>query len=92
MKLIDVKTGFGYIVDKTTGFIREKVKLEIRKHSVDDNIDYIEVADQNALDAVIVDPSFVIKQDIDLKILKRMRELAIADLISNSEIPADYTE
>lgn len=93
MKIITVKTGFGYFVDNN-GRIVSLAELPKGNHPCLDEIDYIDVADAQALSQVdvYIDPAVVIQQEYNAKIEKKMRTMAIAQLKTNGELPANYKE
>ncbi|MBW8035867.1 MAG: hypothetical protein FVQ79_09605 [Planctomycetes bacterium] len=93
MKTFIVKTGFGYYED-AAGRIFSKAELPAGDHNLRDGLEYIEVADKAALDAldVYVDPADIEKRDNENKIQKRMREIAIDQLKAEGGLPADYVE
>lgn len=93
MKTINVKTGFGYITDKS-GNIHSKSILPIGEHPCQDEFVYIEVADQKALDAIEIyqDPAKIEKAEIERRISAVTRSIAIAELIKLGELPPDYKD
>ena len=91
MKLITVKTGFGYFKDGAGNAIAP-AQLPAGDHPLQDDLDYVEVADQAALDAVTIwqDPNQAAKQANEKKITDKIRADAIAALIATGDLPAGY--
>ena len=93
MQNMKVNTGFGYIKD-AVGEIVAKCELPAGDHKLKDGFEFVEVADQAALDAVevYVDPAEIVKSDNEKKITQRIRKIAIDQLKAEGKLPADYTE
>jgi len=88
---INVNTGFGFFKD-AGGHIVSKAQLPAGSHPVKDGFTYIEVADQAALDAVVLwqDPAELERLTNEKKIAEKIRADAIAELISLGDLPGDY--
>jgi hypothetical protein len=96
MKMIRVRTEFGYIQDKDFRIIA-KAELPAGEHPLQDGYEYIEVADRAALDAVkvvgpAIDPAEQLRIETERKIAAKTRELAVKALIADGGLPVDYKE
>jgi len=91
MKEIIVQSGFGYFRDKL-GNITTKAELPAGAHQVPDDIEYIEVAGPADLAAIQVyeDPVRKAKFEVEDKIRKRLRKIAVDQLKTEGQIPPDY--
>ncbi len=91
MKTITVKTGLGYFRD-AQGHIITKAQLPPGDHQLRDGFTYIEVSNQEWLDAIKVwiDPADSQRMENETKIAARIRAVAIADLKESGDLPADY--
>lgn len=80
-------TGFGYLKD-IYGNITNKCVLPIGKHHIRDGYDFIEVADESALNTVVVSVS-VSETPIQVKenkIRAELRQMAIERLRTKGEV------
>ena len=91
MQTITVTTGFGYIKNPA-GRIIAKAQLPPGKHLLLDNHSYIEVPDQQALDAIITwdDPVQTEIENNEMKIAAQSRKFAVDKLIADGELPPGY--
>ncbi len=90
---IEVKTGFGYYID-TQGHKVAKAELPIGKHPMADGLTYVECANKEALDAIVlwVDPAVIEKAENEGKIAAKTRAIAIAKCIEDGELPPDFRD
>ncbi len=88
MTQISVQTGFGYYKD-LQGRIKAKAQLPAGQHDLADDLNYIEVDNQPALDAIEVyqDPAQLQAVQQGQKIADKLRSLAIAELIKDGNWP-----
>lgn len=93
MQKIEVKTGFGYYVD-TQGHKIAKSELPAGKHPLADGFTYVECANKEALDAIElwVDPEIIEKAQAERKIAAKTRAIAIAELITDGDLPTDFKD
>jgi len=93
METCIVKTGFGYIID-SIGHILYKAELPAGEHPLKDGYEYHEVDDKAALDAIVVyltrDPADFVKQTNEAMIQEKMRQMAIASLVTEGKLSQDY--
>jgi len=91
VRTIKVITGFGYFRDDQDRIVA-KAQLPPSDHPIRDGFNYVEVADQDELDAVEVyeDPAATLKHEQEQKITDKMRAIAIEALKEAGELPADY--
>lgn len=86
MKIINVKTGLGYL-KKSDGEIVVKYDLPIGKHPISDELDFVECADKAALDLIEVSTRTETPDRIrENKIQVEMRSMAIKNLELRGEI------
>ena len=85
-------TGYGYFT-KPNGTIHSKTIVRTGTHKTGKQYTFNEVANQAELDAIeIFVPSPTIAQQRKKKIRRRMRKMAIGQLITDGELPANYEE
>jgi hypothetical protein len=91
MKVMIVKTGFGYFTD-AAGHAIAYARLPAGDHPCRDEFEYIEVAGQTELDRVPlwVHPAEQLKIEQNALIMAKQRQLAVAALVSEGKLPADY--
>ena len=91
-KMIEVKTGYGYIKN-SQGNIISKCELPLGIHEIDVGEDYIEVDNPDKLKILnIYKHPKSIKKIQEEKIQKRMRKLAIDQLKAEGNLPPDYND
>jgi len=82
MTKINLTTGTGYIVEKSTGKIRGKFELPPGEHEFDTtNYDIVEVASKTELDAIQVEPDISPEEQTKLQ-LNQLREQILEALIT----------
>ena len=87
-----VKTGFGYFEDDN-GNIISKAELPKGEHPLKDGFTYVEVKDRSKLDEVTIPEPTPTQEELDeVKIQNKIRELAISDLKSSGDLPANFTD
>lgn len=93
MQTMEVKTGFGYFVD-TQGHKLSNYELPAGEHPLKDGFDYVECANKEALDAIVlwVDPAVIEKAENERKIHAKARAISIAELIKDGELPVDFKD
>jgi len=92
MKQIEVVTGFGYFKD-AAGNVECKARLPIGIHPMRDDYTYVEVGNATELGAVTVHEEPPTEEQInEVKIQKKMRELAITELKKTGELAQDYKD
>jgi len=91
--IITVVTGFGYYKDKN-GRVVCKAMLPPGEYPLGDDYEYVEVADHTALDQLEfdVDPIDLQKQQTEILINQKTRELAIAQLKDEGKLPVDFVD
>jgi len=91
MKKIIVKTGYGYYRDQQ-GHIVSKAVLPTGEHPLADDLDYIEVLNEEAIDLINIyaDPAEITRQQNEQKIQSEIRQAAIDSLKSKGELPQNY--
>ncbi len=92
MKTITVVSGFGYFTNADEHIIAKAV-LPKGKHPLDDAYDYVEVADQAALEGIEVykephTPARINEEKIQAKI----RSMAIESLKAAGELPLNFED
>jgi hypothetical protein len=92
MKIVNIKTGFGYVKDASDNIVT-KFELPIGDHSFKDEYTVVQVRDQAALDAIEVHtPPKSQKRINEEKIVKEMRKNAIAALKTRGELASDFVD
>ncbi len=91
MKTIIVKTGYGYYREQQ-GHIVSKAILPPGEHFLADDLDYIEVPNEEALELIDIytDPAEITRQQNEQKIQSEIRQAAIDSLKSKGELPQNY--
>lgn len=93
MKIITVKTGYGYFIDSDSHIIA-KAELPPGPHPMKDGFTYTEVADAAALGLIQIyeDPAEIEQRQNEQKIQAKIRSTAIQVLIAAGDLPADYED
>ena len=88
VKQITVITGYGYIAK--SGTIISKAQLPAGVFEIADDLDYIEVADKAAYDAV--EESMSEERELEIAIADESRKLAIVSLQAKGILPQDFVD